>query len=157
RAARECYKWLLCPVQNSPTDSKSTVEALPIPTGGKSFGGDLERVCAENELVISEWSPVHLRTKLQELYWKDGKNAAGALAFWEDSQRYLFLPRLKTRNVLADAIRAGAATRDYFGIAYGQNGDKFEGFQLGNGNVQFDDTLLLIEPAAAAAYEAANR
>ena len=35
--------------------------------------------------------------------------------------------------------------------------DTFDGFQLGSGNVIFDDTLLLIEPTAAAAYEAANR
>ena len=35
--------------------------------------------------------------------------------------------------------------------------DKFDGFQFGAGNIVFDDTLLLIEPEAAKAYEEANR
>jgi hypothetical protein len=157
RTARECYQWLLCPTQNSPTDPKPSVEAFPLNTGGKSVGSELERVCAEHELVITTWSPVHLRDQLKELYGKDGKTAAGARAFWEDTLRYLYLPRLKGRDVLAQAIRAGANSRDDFGTAYGQTGETFEGFQLANPNVPLNDTLLLIEPGAARAYEAAHR
>lgn len=156
RAARECYKWLLCPVQHAPTDPKTVVESFPLATSGASVGNELERVCTENELVISAWSPIHLRDKLNELYWKDGKVAAGAMAFWEDALRYLYLPRLKTREVLAQAIRTGVASKDFFGIAYGQNGDKFEGFQLGGGSAQLDDGLLLIEPNVAQQYETAH-
>jgi hypothetical protein len=36
----------------------------------------------------------------------------------------------------------------------GQQDGKYEGFQFGKGNIQMDDTLLLIEPDAASAYEA---
>jgi predicted AAA+ superfamily ATPase len=154
RAARECYKWLLCPVQNTPTEPKPTVEAFPLNTTGGTAGGEIERVCIDNELVITTWSPIHLRTKLKELYWKDGKAAAGALAFWEDTLRYLYLPRLKNRDSLIQAIRTGAASSDFFGTAYGQEGDKYTGFHVGESNVQFDDTLLLIEPNAATEYQA---
>jgi hypothetical protein len=157
RASRECYKWLLCPMQETPTDPKPNVEAFVLNTTGGSVGGELERVCADNELVIATWSPIHLRTKLKELYWKKGQSAAGAAAFFEDTLRYLYMPRFKNREVLAQAIRIGAASRDFFGTAYGQSGDKFDGFQLGGGNVIFDDALVLIEPSAAAAYEAATR
>ncbi len=155
RAARECYKWLLCPLQDSPTDQKPSVEAFVLNTTGGSVGSELERVCTENELVIGTWSPLHLRTQLRDFYWKDGKTTAGAAAFFEDTLRYLYLPRFKSRDVLAQAIRGGAASRDFFGTAYGQNGDVFDGFQIGTGNAIFDDTLLLIEPAAAASYDAA--
>ncbi len=99
-------------------------------TTGKSVGSELERVCVENELVITTWSPVHLRDRLKELYWKGGKTAAGAMAFWEDTLRYLYLPRLKGRDVLAQAIREGAKSHDYFGTAYGQTGETFEVFSL---------------------------
>ena len=58
--------------------------------------------------------------------------------------------------MLAQAIVKGAGTRDFFGTAYGQSSEKFEGFKLGDANVQLDDTLLLIEPDAAKAYEAAH-
>lgn len=154
RAARECYKWLVCPVQHTPTDSKVTVEAFPLTTTGGSTSSEMERVCTDNELVISTWSPIHLRTKLKELYWKEDKIAAGAMAFWEDTLRYLYLPRLKNREVIWQAIRSGVVSKDFFGTSYGQSEGKFEGFHLGDGNVQFDDTLLLIEPGAAAKYAA---
>lgn len=72
--------------------------------------------------------------------------------FWEDTLRYLYLPRLKDRGVIAQAIVKGAGTGDFFGTAYGEHDGKFEGFKLGDSNVQFDDTLLLIEPQAAAHY-----
>ena len=153
RAARECYKWLLCPVQNTPTDPKPTVEAFPLSTSGGSASSETERVCIDNELVITTWSPIHLRTKLKELYWKDGKSAAGAMVFWEDTLRYLYLSRLKNRESLFQAIRTGAASKDFFGTAYGQSGETYEGFHLGDGSIQVDDTLLLIEPEAALAYE----
>ncbi len=79
-----------------------------------------------------------------------------ATEFWEDSLRYVYLSRLRDRGVLQQAIVKGAATRDFFGTAYGQTGDTFEGFKLGDGNVQLDDTLLLIEPEAAKAYETSH-
>ncbi|TAK35630.1 MAG: ATP-binding protein [Chloroflexota bacterium] len=156
RAARECYKWLLCPVQHEPTDPKLSVEAFPLNTSGSALGSEIERICIDNELVISTWSPIHLRTKLKELYWKPDKPAMGALAFWEDSLRYLYLPRLKDRDVLKRATITGAASRDFFGTAYGQHQGRFDGFKLGDANLQLDDTLQLIEPEAAQQYEAAQ-
>lgn len=57
---------------------------------------------------------------------------------------------------MAQAIRSGAASRDFFGTAYGQRDSRFEGFQLGSSSIQFDDTLLLIEPSAALEYEASQ-
>jgi hypothetical protein len=95
--------------------------------------------------------------KLRELYWKGGESDANAFTFFEDTPRYLYMPRFKTRDVLARAIQAGAASKDFFGVAYGKTDGKFEGFALGGGSVVFDDTLLLIEPAAAPAYEEAKR
>jgi predicted AAA+ superfamily ATPase len=156
RAARECYRWLLCPVQETPAEVKPSVEAFPLNTTGVSIGREIERVCVENELVIAAWSPIHLRTKLKEIYWKEGLPAAGAVAFWEDTLRYLYLPRLKDRDVLERAIRTGAASSDFFGIAYGQRNGKFDGFQLGAESIQMDETLLLIEPDAAKQFEASQ-
>jgi len=153
RVARECYKWLLCPGQGSPTAPKPMVEAFPLNMGGAAVGPEIERVCTENEWVITTWSPVHLRTELQKSYWKTDKPAISAMTFWEDSLRYLYLPRLKNRNVLEQTIVKGAGSRDFFGTAYEQHEDKFDGFNFGDVNVQMDDTLLLIEPEAAKRYE----
>jgi hypothetical protein len=156
RVARECFRWLLCPVQDDPTAPKPNIEVFSISTSGGSAGAELEKVCSDNELVIEAWSPIHLRAKLKELYWKNGRDAIEAKQFWEDSLRYLYLPRLRSRSVLEDVVRKGSSSRDFFGTAYGKKGDKYEGFQLGSG-ASYDDTLMLIEPGAAAAYEAANK
>ena len=75
RVARDCYKWLLAPVQQSATDSKVTVETFPLNTSGSTLGKEVERVALDNELVIATWSPIHLRSKLKELYWKADKTA----------------------------------------------------------------------------------
>jgi len=152
KAARECFKWLLCPVQDDPTATKPNVEAFPLNTTSGTASGELERVCKENELVIEVWSPIHLRAKVKELYWKAEKPTVGAMAFWEDSLRYLYLPRLKNREVLGGVVRTGAASRDFFGTAYGFKDGKYEGFKFGDGDVSFDSTLLLIEPEAAKQY-----
>jgi len=156
RVARECYKWLLCPMQDNPTAAKPTVEVYPLNTSGTSLGPEIERVCIDNVLVIKIWSPIHLRDELKKLYWKADKSSIGAMAFWEDTLRYLYLPRLKSRSVLEQAIVKGAGSRDFFGTAYGHHDGKFDGFKFGDANIQLDDTLLLIEPEAAKAYEAAN-
>lgn len=156
RVARECYKWLLCPAQDNPTAAKPTVEVFQLNTGGVALGPEIERVCIDNVLVITIWSPIHLRDELKKLYWKTDKPAFGAMAFWEDTMRYLYLPRLKSRSVLEQAIVKGAGSRDFFGTAYGYHDGKFDGFKLGDANVQLDDTLLLIESEAAEAYEAAH-
>ena len=156
RAARECFRWVLCPVMNTPTDVKIDVEPFALNTGSPGLMSEVERVCVENELVISVWSPIHLRTRLKALYWKAPPIFVRAMTVWEDMQKYLYLPRLKDRRVLEQAIITGAAGTDFFGIAYGEVNGKFEGFALGTQGVQLDDTLLLIDPDAAKAYLAAN-
>jgi len=104
--------------------------------------------------VIEAWSPIHLRNALKAIYWKADRPAVSAMTFWEDSQKYLYLPRLKERRVLENAVHKGAASTDFFGTAFGESGGKYEGFQFGTGNAQFDDTLLLIDPEAAKTYAA---
>ena len=140
-----------------PQTSELDVEAFVLNTHGTTLGNEIERVCVENELVITTWSPIHLRARLQELYWKPERPAIEAMVFWENTMQYLYLPRLKNRDVFAKVIMSGADSRDFFGTAYGQTDGKFDGFKLGDANVQLDDTLLLIEPEAAKQYEAENQ
>jgi hypothetical protein len=149
RVARECFKWLLCPVQDDPTASTPTIEVQPLGTSTGSAAAELDRVCDENAFVIGTWAPIHLRDKLKEFYWKPDKPHASAAGFWEDSQRYLYLDRLKNKDVLASAIRKGSETPDFFGIACGVADGRYEGFQLGRGGASLDDTTLLIEPVKA--------
>ncbi len=157
RAIRECYKWLLCPVMHAPTDREVEVEAYPMNTGQDSLMSELVRVCTENELIIGTWAAMHLRRSLADLYWKGATHEVPAKRVWEDMQKYLYMPRLKTRSVLDEVIRSGAASRDFFGIALGTDGTRYAGFQFGAPLPHVDETLLLIDPAYAKEVEAQYR
>ena len=152
RVARECYKWLLCPTQEDPRAARQSIEAFALDTAAGTPSAALERLCRENELVIEKWSPVHLRALLAEFYWKPDAPHVGAKRVWEDAQRYVYLPRLRSLPALTDAITLGAASVDFFGTALGVAGDEYQGFQFGRG-ATYVDTLVLIEPGAARAYE----
>jgi hypothetical protein len=151
RMARECFKWLLCPVQDEPTATSASIEVFPISTAGGTAVVELERVCSDNELVIDAWAPIHLREELRKLYWKNGQDAVAASRFWEDSQRYLYLPRLRKKSVLEDVVRKGSASQEFFGTAHGVGSGKYEGFQYGQPR-EYDEKLLLLEPKAAYEY-----
>ncbi|CAK0752453.1 conserved hypothetical protein [Gammaproteobacteria bacterium] len=157
RLVRECYRWLLCPGQETFANPSPTIAGFPLNTTTGTIASEIERTCMENELVLTTWSPIHLRAKLQELYWTLKQPAVGAMSFWEDTLRSLYLPRLKNREVLAQTIRSGVTSCDFFGTAYGKKGKEFEGFHLGGGTIQLDNTLLLIEPETARAYANAYR
>ena len=58
----------------------------------------------------------------------------------------------REREVLATVVKAGAASKDFYGTAYGYADGKYEGFAFGDGNISFNDTLLLVEPEAATQY-----
>ena len=155
KAVRDCYKWVLCPAFILPTDQTATIEAFSLNTNGSSLSAEIERVCIENELIIKAWSPVHLANCLKEYYWKQDRHSLRAMEFWEDSQKYLYLPRMKNRDVFERTIITGAKTRDYFATADAITAEgKFTGFSFGNALLQVDSTTLIISPDAAAVYEA---
>ena len=112
----------------------------------------------ENELLISEWAPIHLARVLKDWFWKDGARDADALKVWQQCSQQLYLPRLKDDTVFQMAVAAGTGSRDFFGIAQAREDDRYLGFSYGRSTSPIlDASLLLIEPLAAAAYLEALR
>lgn len=162
RTIRETYRWLLVPIQELDADRVSpdiAWESYSINPGAENPVKEIERVLKENEALITEWSPIHLSNQLKRWFWTDETTDMKAGEFWENTCRYLYLPRLLNRDVLKRTIEAGADRRDYFGLAAGKDSEKYIDFTFGKGrrSVVVDDSLLLIEPAAAAAYEESIR
>lgn len=152
RMVRETYKWLLAPMQEAKAGAISAVvwEAFAVNPGAQILSQEIERVLKENELLITEWSPIHLSKLLKEWFWKDGDTEIAALDIWQKSCCYLYLPRLRDESVFRSTVAAGAASRDFFGIAYGKTDDGYLGFSFGKPTLPiFDASLLLIEPGAA--------
>lgn len=161
RMVCEVYKWLLAPMQEArPGQGISEIkwERFPLNASSGALSGEIERVMKDNELLILEWAPVHLANLLKTWFWKDGVKEAGALDVWQKMSCYLYFPRLKNEDVYRAAIASGALSRDFFGIAYSKNGDKYEGFSLGRSAIiTMDGALLLIETSTAVAYESVLR
>ncbi len=159
RMVRETYKWLLAPVQQaSPGKGLSEVqwEAFQLNPGASQWMPELERVLLENELVITQWAPVHLSRLLQTWFWRE-RPSASALTVWQQSCSQLYLPRFKNDEVLRHAVSAGSEEDDFFGVAQGEEGERYLGFSLGRRVVLPLDATVLIEPSAAMAYASAQR
>jgi len=161
RLVRDTYKWLVVPSQTvsrkDGTVGEIEWEAQALNPAAVGLGKEIDRVLAENEWVIAQWAPVNLHYLLKQWFWKDGVVEVKALDVWQKSCSYLYLPRLQNSNVMSNAIAAGAASLDYFGLASGKEGDRYLGFTLGQATSPFMEVALLIEPGAAAAYEEATR
>lgn len=159
RMIRETYKWLLAPVQEArPAAGLSEVmwEHFPLNAGAQNWSQEIERVLKENELLITEWAPIHLAKVLRNWFWKDDVKEVNALNVWQQTCQQLYLPRLKDDIVFRTTLAAGAGNRDFFGLSQGKEEGNYLGFCFGRPTSPImDGSLLLIEPAAAAQYEQA--
>lgn len=159
RMIRETYKWLLAPVQEArPGAGLSEVmwEHFSLNAGAQNWSQEIERVLKENELLITEWSPIHLAKVLKDWFWKDDIKEVNALNVWQQTCQQLYLPRLKDDIVFRNTLAAGAGSRDFFGLSQGKEEGNYLGFCFGRPTSPImDGSLLLIEPAAAAQYEQA--
>lgn len=155
QVVKETYKWLICPseaiVQGKP--SKLQWEAVAISPSASNVLQEISAKLREEEWVIFEWSPIHLRNMLNNWYLKDGINEVSATKVWHDCCNYLYLPRLMNEDVFVNAITQGASTKDYFGYAAGKEGDKYLSFTFGGtALVYLDASSLLISMENAEAY-----
>jgi predicted AAA+ superfamily ATPase len=160
RMIRETYKWLLAPVQEArPGKGLSEVrwEHFALNPGAQNGAQEIERVLKENELLISEWAPIHLARVLKDWFWKDDVKEVSALSVWQQTCQQLYLPRLRDDTVFHNTLAAGAESRDFFGLAQGKEDGRYLGFSYGKRTPIIMDSLLLIEPLTAAAYLEAQR
>jgi uncharacterized protein len=161
RMVRETFRWLLAPVQEArPGKGLSEVQWEPfvLNPGAANLSQEIERVLKDNELLISEWAPIHLARMLQDWFWKEGQPEVGALEVWQKTCQYLYLPRLRDDQVFQRALTAGVEGRDFYAIAQGKVQDRYQGFVFGQAtSVVMDASLLLIAPAAALLHEQSLR
>ncbi len=161
RMIRETYKWIVAPMQEArPGKGLSEIqwEHFQVNPGAQNLSQEIERVLKENELLITEWAPIHLATVLKNWFWKDDIKDTSALNVWQQSCQQLYLPRLKDDTAFQQTMSAGAESRDFFGFAQGKEDGRYVGFTFGKRTSLFlDSSLLLIEPVTAAGYAETQR
>ncbi|MES9889900.1 MAG: DUF499 domain-containing protein [Candidatus Thiodiazotropha sp.] len=152
--ARETYKWLIAPIEEF-VKGKPTLnwEVVSVSPTAPNLVHAIEEKLREEEWLIYEWSPIHLRKLLNQWYLKDGVEDVSALKVWQDSCHYLYLPRLVNDNVFRNAINQGVESEDFFAFASGKEGDRYLGFTFERGSIAtLDESSLLIDREAAVAY-----
>lgn len=151
---RETWKWLLAPVEDFVKGRPELKwEVVAIAPTAQNLIQSIEEKLREEEWMVYEWSPIHLRKVLSDWYLKDGATEISALKVWQDCCHYLYLPRLVNDQVFRNAIAEGVETEDFFGFAAGKEGDRYLGFSFGkNSLASLDESSLLIDRETAAAY-----
>ena len=161
RMIRETYKWLVTPMQEArPGKGLSEIqwEHVQINPGAQNLTQEIERVLKENELLITEWAPIHLAKVLKDWFWKNDTKETSALNVWQQSCQQLYLPRLKDDTVFQHTMGMGAESREFFGFAQGKEDGNYIGFTFGKRTpLVLDAALLLIEPVTAARDADAQR
>lgn len=154
---RETYKWLLCPFEERGRDGRPRInwEGVSISPAAQFLIPAIEAKLKEEEWVVYEWSPIHLKTMLDQWYLKGEAEHVSALKVWQDSCHYLYLPRLLNDAVLKSAIADGLATKDFFAYASGVDEGEYKGFAFGRTPVvMLDEHSVLISKEAAEAHQA---
>jgi hypothetical protein len=165
RMVRETYKWLLAPMQEAkPGKGLSEVqwEHFAVNAGAVNFSQEIERVLKENELLITEWAPIHLAKVLKDWFWKDEANDASALNVWQQTCQQLYLPRILDDVAYQRTLAAGAESQEFYGFAQGkeqgETGARYLGFSFGQRTTPIlDSALLLIAPVAASTWARAQK
>jgi len=154
------YQWVLSPRQEG--TSPLEVEAILLKGNDLgSTGGLVQRASyrlQSQELLITSWSPIHLRRELDQYLWKDGQPHIRVKQLWEYLATYPYLPRLRDKEVLLATIKAGVATRDFFGYATGvkevegSEVPEYLGLTFGSipPGVYYDESSVLVRPEIAA-------
>lgn len=159
QVVRDCYKWLLCPSEDFVAGRPELHwEAVTVSTAPVNLVAEIENKLKEEEWLVTEWSPIHLKNLLEKWYFRDGSVEVSALKVYQDCCHYLYMPRLLNDEVFKTALNAGVASTDFFGFAAGKDGDKYLGFAFGRSSmVTLDSEALLIQRDAAQAYQEASK
>ena len=150
---REAWCWLIYPSQASAHEDVELVS-------GKLSAHDNVLVRATKKLIseaamFTELGPVRLNRDLEKYIWADKPHIRLA-DLWEFHNRYVYLPRLKDKQVLMKSV-SGAISQAIGGpFAYAERfddkTDKYEGLvieQGGNTPVVIDSDSVIVRPNIA--------
>ena len=156
--ARECYKHLLVP-ETGP-DGKTIEFQSFVVTGTPvdSVASLAEELLKGEELLVPNWSPIHLATALENYF--NNATEVTLKKLWKDICQYPMFPKLLNEGVLASAAEQGIANGGTFGYADGKVGENYSGFRYGEAVTiltPINDTAVLISHDKSEELHAARK
>lgn len=146
----EAYCYLIVPTQ----DGTKPVDLVVTKVSGEGLLARVVRKLRNEQQMITEWAPALLRMELDRWLWKDSDHIS-LRQIWEYMAQYIYLPRLRDQDVLADAIRKGVGSlswSDSFAYASAFNPDENRYVGLVTGQIPslaFDGSGILVKSEIA--------
>jgi hypothetical protein len=153
----EAYCYLIVPSQEGTKPIELSVSKI----SGEGLLARVARKLKNEQQMITEWAPALLRMELDRWLWKDSDHIS-LRQVWEYMAQYIYLPRLRDQDVLADAIRKGVGSlswSDNFAYASGYNADESRYVGLVAGQIpslSFGGDGVLVKPDTAKRQQAAD-
>ncbi|WP_149139641.1 DUF499 domain-containing protein [Gemmobacter caeruleus] len=150
---KETWCYLLYPMQDgAQADVEWIASKVPAQDGLLSRAS---KKLASDEGLLPELGPARLDRELQKYIW-NGKGHLSLRDLWEYLNRYIYLPRVKDRNVLIKAVRAAVGAMVPGPFAYAERWDEKSGRYIGlvlqnaaNAPVVIDSDSVIVKPEVA--------
>ena len=150
---KETWCYLLYPMQESAQADVEWIAAkVPAQDGLLSRAS---KKLASDEGLLPELGPARLDRELQKYIW-NGKGHLSLKDLWEYLNRYIYLPRVKDRNVLIKAVRASVGSMVPGPFAYAERWDEKSERYVGlavqnaaNAPVVIDSDSVIVKPEVA--------
>lgn len=150
---KETWCYLLYPMQDgAQADVEWITSKVPAQDGLLSRAS---KKLASDEGLLPELGPARLDRELQKYIW-NGKGHLSLRDLWEYLNRYIYLPRVKDRNVLIKAVRAAVGAMVPGPFAYAERWDEKSGRYIGlvlqnaaNAPVVIDSDSVIVKPEVA--------
>ncbi len=152
---KEAWCYLIYPMQDSAqADVEWVSEKVPAQDGLLSRAS---KKLATDEGLMQELGPLRLDALLKKYIW-NGKPHLGLSDLWEYMNRYLYLPRVKNRAVLAKTVQTAVSQIVPGPFAYAERWDEaadtYEGLVISgspNAQIVVDRDSVIIKPEDAEA------
>jgi uncharacterized protein len=150
---KETWCYLLYPMQDgAQADVEWIASKVPAQDGLLSRAS---KKLASDEGLLPELGPARLDRELQKYIW-NGKGHLSLRDLWEYLNRYIYLPRVKDRNVLIKAVRAAVGAMVPGPFAYAERWDEKSARYIGlvlqnaaNAPVVIDSDSVIVKPEVA--------
>lgn len=146
---KETYCWLLVPYIDRDVDLRTVVwDNFRISGGTDDIIKKAAAQVLQREAVIEKWAPALLLLELDNLLWKD-QDSISIKKLWDFLCTYCYLPRIKSYEVLEDAIIRGVNSSDFFAYAADVSDGRFIDLKYNQSLMYIDKSGYLVKTDAA--------
>ena len=149
------YRWVLAPAQRDPQQARFTLN--PVSTRAQETAEivrSADQKLVEDEKLVDEIAPSQLARLLKTYVWDKERDHIDVEELWSLFTSHVYLPRLRNKAVLQNAIERGTVAGD-FGYADGFDGDNYENLRFKepigstHQNALYDVAALVVDPEMA--------